>query len=145
MRNDYFDTMNSIERIHRLFMNILDSELSKKRIRDINNTQVLVLYHIGHQKLNVGDLTSRGYYQATNVSYNLRKLVEYGYVIQRPDMRDRRASEIELSEKGLRLYDNVVDILNGHCEILQTNNFDNPKLSSLQDSLDLLEKNIGKL
>jgi len=92
--NSYYRTIVMIERLHRLFLDDLKRELIRMRVYDINNVQCLLLYNIGDNEVNVGDLTHRGYYLGSNVSYNLRKLVENGYLSQKPSRNDRRQSDI---------------------------------------------------
>ncbi|MAJ00271.1 MAG: MarR family transcriptional regulator [Nisaea sp.] len=70
---------------------------------DINNVQALILFNIGADELTVGELTNRGYYLGSNVSYNVRKMVENGYLIQERSAHDRRSIRVRLSEKGLNL------------------------------------------
>ena len=65
--------------------------------------QGLILYNIGDDSLTVGDLTHRGYYLGSNVSYNLKKLVENGYLDQERSRHDRRSSRVQLTEKGRAL------------------------------------------
>jgi DNA-binding MarR family transcriptional regulator len=104
MKESYFEAVVMIERLHRLFLELVKLELDRMQRRDINNVQALVLYNIGENQLTVGELTNRGYYLGSNVSYNLRKMVQNGYVEQIPSSHDRRSSHVKLSEKGLELY-----------------------------------------
>jgi DNA-binding MarR family transcriptional regulator len=104
MKESYFEAVVMIERLHRLFLELVKLELDRMQRRDINNVQALVLYNIGENQLTVGELTNRGYYLGSNVSYNLRKMVQNGYVEQIPSSHDRRSSHVKLSQKGLELY-----------------------------------------
>lgn len=104
MKESYFEAVVMIERLHRLFLELIKLELDRIQKRDINNVQALVLYNIGESQLTVGELTNRGYYLGSNVSYNLRKMVQNGYVEQIPSSHDRRSSHVKLSQKGLDLY-----------------------------------------
>ena len=83
---------------------MVKSHLESLKINDISNVQTLILYNIGEDKLTIGELTHRGYYLGSNVSYNVKKLVESEYLIQEQAVHDKRSSKVRLSEKGLNLY-----------------------------------------
>ncbi len=102
-RETYWETLTLIERLHRQFLDVLKAELERLGYADINNVQGLILYNIGDDSLTVGDLTHRGYYLGSNVSYNLKKLVENGYLDQERSRHDRRSSRVQLTEKGRAL------------------------------------------
>jgi DNA-binding MarR family transcriptional regulator len=104
---DYRELTRLIERLHRRFLDLLRTELSLMEISDINAVQALLLSNIGDEEINVSELMSRGYYQGSNASYNLKKLVETGYLIKEKSERDGRAAMIRLSEKGLALVDRI--------------------------------------
>ena len=104
MKEVYFEIVVMIERLHRLFLEVIKTELEREGILDISNVQALILYNVGTNLLTVGELTQRGYYLGSNVSYNLRKMVKAGYVEQHPSQHDRRAIHIRLSSKGQQLY-----------------------------------------
>jgi len=118
MKESYFESVVMIERLHRLFLEAVRGELEKMGIRDINNVQALILYNIGHNQITVGELTNRGYYLGSNVSYNLRKMVQSKYVEQLPSPHDRRSSHVKLSAKGLELYSKIDQVLTGHSNSL---------------------------
>ena len=103
MKQIYLDTILLIERLHRRFLDVVKTELDRLRIDDINNVQTLILYNIGNDQLTVGELTNRGYYLGTNVSYNVKNLVESGYLIQEKAPHDKRSTRVSVSEKGLKL------------------------------------------
>jgi DNA-binding MarR family transcriptional regulator len=128
-----------VEHIHRLFLDVLKIELEKIGVIDISNVQSLVLYNIGEEVLTVGELTSRGYYLGTNVSYNLRKMVQYNYVEQIQSDHDKRSSYVKLSPKGLDLYKQLDKIFQKHSASLKTNaNIDD--LKEFMDTLKTFEK-----
>lgn len=104
MKEKYFESVVMIERLYRLFLDVVKKELEREKLHDINNVQSIILYHIGMGQITVGELTNRGYYLGSNVSYNLRKMVNFGYVDQIPSPHDKRAIYIKLSEKGLNLH-----------------------------------------
>lgn len=111
MKDDYLTVIRLIERLHRQFLEVIKGEIDRLGIRDINNIQALILYNIGEDELTVGELTHRGYYLGSNVSYNVRKMVENGYLIQERSTHDRRSIRVRLSEKGLKVRDKVEEIL----------------------------------
>ena len=103
MKEAYILTSRLIERLHRRFLDVVKAELDREGVEDINNVQTLILFNIGEETLTVGELTLRGYYLGSNVSYNVKKLVENGYLIQERSTHDRRMTRVRLSEKGLEL------------------------------------------
>ena len=111
MKENYLETIRLIERLHRQFLEVVKGELDRIGVRDINNIQALILYNIGKDELTVGELTHRGYYLGSNVSYNVRKMVENGYLIQERSAHDRRSVRVRLSEKGLEVHDKVNEVI----------------------------------
>jgi len=139
MKTVYFDTVLLIERLHRLFLELVKGELDALRIKDINNIQGLLLYNIGLRKLTVGELTSKGYYLGSNVSYNLRKMVQNGYVIQELASHDKRSSFVSLSEKGYSLYQKLDTILEKQTKHFQSEIKDAAILNKTKKGLQSLE------
>jgi DNA-binding MarR family transcriptional regulator len=127
--NEYAETINLIERLHRRFLDVLRAELERIGIGDINNVQGLLLANVGEEEVSVGDLVSRGYYLGSNVTYNLKRLVDAGYVIQERSERDRRVVRIRLSDKGRELCHHITAMLNDQSLALR----DNPKLRPLDE------------
>ena len=111
MKEEYLSVIRLIERLHRQFLEVVKGEIDRLGIRDINNIQALILYNIGEDELTVGELTHRGYYLGSNVSYNVRKMVENGYLIQERSTHDRRSIRVRLSEKGLNVRKKVNDVI----------------------------------
>lgn len=136
MKNNYLNVISSIERIHRLFLEVIDCELIKLKITDINSTQALLLYNIGEKVLSVGEISARGYYLGTNVSYNLKKITTAGYIEQNVATYDRRSSLIKLSKRGLQLYKTIDSAI-----IQQSNNI--RKESTI--NLDELANTLGQV
>jgi len=99
----YLATIAQLERMHRQFLEVVKAELDRLDIRDINNVQALILYNIGGDEMTVGELTLRGYYLGSNVSYNVKKMTEHGYLDQQRSAHDRRSVRVRLSGKGLDL------------------------------------------
>jgi len=103
MGQSYFEIIRLIERLHRHFLDVLRTELRRKGIEDINAVQALLLYNIGENDVVIRDLKDRGYYQGSNVSYNIKGLTEYGYLTQERSPHDRRSVRLKLTDKGLNL------------------------------------------
>lgn len=139
MKNHYFESVSMIERLHRLFLEVMRAEIEHMQILDINNVQAVILYNIGQEKLAVGELTHRGYYLGSNVSYNLRKMVSNRYVIQEASPHDRRSSHVRLSAKGLDLYAKIDKIMEKHCTILEKETQDKDLSVNLGQCLSKLE------
>ncbi|KAF0223474.1 MAG: transcriptional [Rhodospirillaceae bacterium] len=110
MTKPYFEIIRLIERLHRHFLDVLRSELRRLGIEDINAVQALLLYNIGENEVVIRDLKDRGYYQGSNVSYNIKALTECAYLTQERSAHDRRSVRLKLTDKGLELC-NAVRIL----------------------------------
>lgn len=121
MKVPYFEMITAIERLHHLFLDVLKVELDRMRINDINNVQCFILYNVGRSEMTVGEISNRGYYLGSNVSYNLKKLVQHGYFLQEQASHDRRASKIRLSEKGLKLFEKIDKIFTNQAGNLKHN------------------------
>ena len=100
MSKEYIDLTLLIERLHRRFLDVLRTELKRIGIRDINGVQALILANIGDDEIIIRDLIERGYYQGSNVSYNIKKLTDYGYLDQERALHDKRSITVKLTEKG---------------------------------------------
>ncbi len=136
----YFESIQLIERLHRYFLDVLKVELDRENIQDINNVQSMILYNIGDDELTVGELTIRGYYLGSNVSYNVKKMVENGYLIQERSVHDKRSIRVKLSEKGTTLKTMISDMFKSHEGQLQDSSLNDNKLKELNDSLKMLER-----
>ena len=110
-RQSYMESVRLIEQLHRRYLDVVQTELKVQGIDDINNVQALMILHIGTNELAVTDLLKRGYYLASNVSYNVRKLAEAGYLLQERSTADRRSIRLRLTERGTALYDRLVDMI----------------------------------
>ena len=97
----YIETVRMVERLHRQCLEVIKAEIDQRGIRDLNNVQALILFNIGEGEVSIGELTQRGYYLGSNVSYNVKKLVENGYLVQERSPHDRRSTHVRASEKGL--------------------------------------------
>lgn len=109
LKSEYMSSLRMIERLHRLLLDVVKDEFERHGSSEVNSIQALLLYNIGESELSAGELRSRGYYLGSNVSYNLKKLVEMDYINQERSDTDRRSVRVKLTEKG----QNVCDIING--------------------------------
>jgi DNA-binding MarR family transcriptional regulator len=112
--SDYAETIALIERLHRRFLDVLRVELERLGVDQINNVQSLLLANIGGEEVSVGELMSRGYYLGSNVTYNLKRLVEAGFVEQQRSRHDRRVVRVRLSERGHALCAQINAMLARH-------------------------------
>ena len=118
MTDAYPEVISLIERLHRNFLEVVKLELEGLGIHDINNVQGMMLYNIGDAEMTVGELTLRGCYLGSNVSYNVKKMVENGYLAHERSVHDRRSIHVRLTEKGGKLRDRVSVMHQRHQEML---------------------------
>jgi DNA-binding MarR family transcriptional regulator len=118
MTNGYLEVISLVERLHRHFLEVVKLELEGLRIHDINNIQGLMLFNIGNAEMTVGELTLRGCYLGSNVSYNVKKMVENGYLTQERSVHDRRSIHVRLTDKGRTLCDQLSQMHKRHVELL---------------------------
>lgn len=139
MTTAYYDAIQLIERLHRRFLEVLKVELDRKGIQDINNVQAMILYNIGDDDLTVGELTARGYYLGSNVSYNVKKMVENGYLDQERSKHDKRSIRVKLSEKGKDLCSVITEMFVRHQEVMAGTDLE-PAIENIDEALKLLDR-----
>ncbi|WP_136439614.1 MarR family winged helix-turn-helix transcriptional regulator [Pacificoceanicola onchidii] len=115
----YLDALSLVERLHRLLLDVIKDEFERLGIIDVNAVQALLLFNIGDNEVTAGELKSRGYYQGSNVSYNLKKLVEMGYMHHQRCEIDRRSVRVRLTQRGREIRDIVAELFQRHAEGLQ--------------------------
>lgn len=115
----YLDALTLVERLHRLLLDVIKDEFERVGVLEINAVQALLLFNIGDNEVTAGELKSRGYYQGSNVSYNLKKLVEMGYMHHQRCEIDRRSVRVRLTAKGREVRDVVARLFMGHATGLQ--------------------------
>ncbi len=140
LKTVYLDSLQLIERLHRRFLDLVKVELDRLGIQDINNIQTLILYNIGDGEMTVGELTSRGYYLGSNVSYNVKKLVENQYLDQERSPYDRRSVRLRLSEKGLGLFVQINELYERHVDTLGRGPLSDERITGMNDTLQALER-----
>ena len=115
----YLETLALVERLHRLLLDVIKDEFERTGVIEINAVQALLLYNIGDNEVTAGELKSRGYYQGSNVSYNLKKLVEMGYMHHQRCEIDRRSVRVRLTQQGREIRDVVSTLFARHAEGLE--------------------------
>ena len=118
MNNPYLEVISLVERLHRQFLEVVKLELDGFGIHDINNVQAMMLFNIGDAEMTVGELTLRGCYLGSNVSYNVKKMVETEYLAHERSVHDRRSVHVRLTEKGIKSRDNLTVMHRRHAEML---------------------------
>ncbi|WP_093030106.1 MarR family winged helix-turn-helix transcriptional regulator [Ruegeria marina] len=116
----YLEALSLVERLHRLLLDVIKDEFERVGVLEINAVQALLLFNIGDNEVTAGELKSRGYYQGSNVSYNLKKLVEMGYMHHQRCEIDRRSVRVRLTQRGREIRDIVTDLFQRHAEGLQS-------------------------
>jgi len=114
----YVQVISLVERLHRQFLEVVKLEIEGLGIHDINNVQGMMLFNIGDAEMTVGELTLHGCYLGSNVSYNVKKMVENGYLTQQRSLHDRRSIHVTLTEKGLKLRDRLITMHQRHAAML---------------------------
>lgn len=114
LRSLYLDSLQLVERLHRRLLDVIKDEFDRKGRSDINAVQALLLFNIGNSELTAGELRSRGYYLGSNVSYNLKKLVDLGFINHQRSRVDRRSVRVSLTEKGSEVASIVAGLYDRH-------------------------------
>ena len=114
LRAVYLEALKLIERLHRRLLDVIKDEFDRKGRSDINSVQALLLYNIGDGELTASELRKRGYYLGSNVSYNLKKLVDLGYIHHERSRVDRRAVRVRLTPAGREIRDTVAKLYERH-------------------------------
>ena len=137
----YLDSLALVERLHRLLLDVVKDEFERLGILEINSVQALLLFNVGENEVTAGELKSRGYYQGSNVSYNLKKLVELGYMHHQRSEIDRRSVRVRLTEKGRRVRGQLTDLFARHAEGLGKRGLIDPaSMENINQSLKRMER-----
>jgi len=140
MQTAYLDVIALVERLHRQFLEVVKLELDKEGVHDINNVQAMILYNIGEAEMTVGELTLRGCYLGSNVSYNVKKMLENDYIVQERSPHDRRSVRVRLSEKGLALHNKMSKMHERHIAALMQGVVQSEELVGAHKTLRRLER-----
>lgn len=136
----YHEVARIIERMHRRFLDVLRIELGRTGIEDISPVQVMMLLNISTGEISVRDLIERGYYLGSNASYNLKQLVDTGYVERSASPRDRRAARLKLSPRGVELCEQLRRMASLHSDGLIRSETDMQEFEVTYRTLRRLER-----
>src|SRR6266852_6239326 len=136
----YLDVIALVERLHRQFLEVVKLELDSQGVHDINNVQGMILFNIGDLEMTVGELTLRGCYLGSNVSYNVKKMIEKGYLEQERSVHDRRSIHVRLTDKGRDLRDRFSVMHARHVEMLGETGITDTDLQGVAVTLSRLER-----
>jgi DNA-binding MarR family transcriptional regulator len=141
IRPQYLEALTLVERLHRRLLDAIKDEFDRRGRSDINSVQALLLYNIGDKELTAGELRTRGYYLGSNVSYNLKKLVEMAFLDHQRSRVDRRSVRIKLTEKGREVRDIIEGLYQKHVRTVeQLGGINAEEFSTLNKSLHRLER-----
>lgn len=148
LRNEYLsrylDNLALLERLHRLMLDVIKDEFERLGVVTINPVQALLLFNIGDNEVTAGELKSRGYYQGSNVTYNLKKLVELGYMHHQRCAVDKRSVRVRLTPQGQEVRDKLADMFSQHARKMQQDEIvDYSTLDTVARSLKKLERYWG--
>ncbi|MCV6594305.1 MAG: winged helix DNA-binding protein [Silicimonas sp.] len=137
----YLDSLSMIERLHRLLLDVIKDEFERLGVLEINAVQALLLFNIADNEVTAGELRSRGYYQGSNVSYNLKKLVDMGFMHHQRCEIDRRSVRVRLTEKGRHVHHVVSDLFQRHSDaLMQDPVLGGDKIMTLNEQLGRVER-----
>ena len=115
----YLESLHLVERLHRRLLDVIKDEFDRQGRNDVNAIQALLLFNIGNSELTAGELRSRGYYLGSNVSYNVKKLVDLGFINHQRSRIDRRSVRISLTEAGAEVAETVAGLYERHIGSIQ--------------------------
>jgi DNA-binding MarR family transcriptional regulator len=121
IRGLYMESLHLVERLHRRLLDVIKDEFDRQGRSDVNAVQALLLFNIGNSELTAGELRSRGYYLGSNVSYNVKKLVDLGLINHQRSRVDRRSVRISLTEEGQEIAETVAKLYERHIGSIQMN------------------------
>ncbi len=137
----YLEALTLVERLHRRLLDVVKDEFDRMGRSDVNSVQALLLFNIGDSELTAGELRTRGYYLGSNVSYNLKKLVETGYIHHQRSRMDRRSVRVSLTDKGREVAGIVNDLYERHVlSVEQVGEIAQEDFLSMNRSLRRLER-----
>jgi DNA-binding MarR family transcriptional regulator len=141
LRATYLDALTLIERLHRQLLDVIKDDLERSGQPDINSVQALLLFNIGDSELTAGELRTRGHYLGSNVSYNLKKLVEAGYIHHQRSEQDRRSVRVRLTPSGEEVCRRVDALYDHHTATLsEVGGIKSDDLGALNKTLKRLER-----
>ncbi|WP_414693188.1 transcriptional regulator LdtR [Parvibaculum sp.] len=137
----YLEALTYVERLHRRLLDVIKDELDRIGCSEINSVQALLLFNIGDAEMTAGELRTRGHYLGSNVSYNLKKLVEAGYISHQRSRLDRRSVRVRLTDKGRAICKSIDDLYNKHCRsVAEVGDISIDELKLINATLHKLER-----
>ncbi len=140
MKKNYLELTRIIERMHRRFLDVLRAELARMEVKDLNAVQALLLSNIGEEEIVIRDLVERGYYQGSNVSYNIKKLTEQGYLDQARSEHDKRSVRVKLTEKAMEVVARIRELEEKNAAAFATTGISEADVESAAESLRKIER-----
>ncbi|HWK14308.1 MAG TPA: winged helix DNA-binding protein [Rhizobiaceae bacterium] len=141
IRSLYLESLQLVERLHRRLLDVVKDEFDRNARNDINAIQALLLFNIGNAELTAGELRSRGYYLGSNVSYNLKKLVDLGFINHQRSRIDRRSVRISLTPKGQEVAEVVAGLYERHIgSIEQVGGINRDEFQQMNRALQRLDR-----
>ena len=141
LKPQYLEAVSRVERLHRRLLDLIKDEFDRMGWDDINPVQALLMFNIGDAEMTAGELRSRGYYLGSNVSYNLKKLVEMAFLDHQRSRVDRRSVRIKLTDKGREVRDIIETLYQKHVRTVeQVGGINAEEFSTLNKSLHRLER-----
>jgi DNA-binding MarR family transcriptional regulator len=117
LAQQYAEMTRLVERLHRRFLDVLNLELMRAGVEDVNAVQALLLTDIVNE-VSVRDLKRRAYHIGSSISYNLKKLLECGYIEQERSTHDRRSVRVRPTGTGQALCETVRRIEAEHADLM---------------------------
>jgi DNA-binding MarR family transcriptional regulator len=137
----YLEALTLVERLHRRLLDVIKDEFDRRGLANINSVQALLLYNIGDKELTAGELRTRGYYLGSNVSYNLKKLVELGFLDHQRSRVDRRSVRIRLTAQGQEIRKIIDALYQKHVKTVeQVGGISDEEFAALNKSLYRIER-----
>ena len=137
----YLEALTLVERLHRKLLDVIKDEFDRNGRSDVNPVQALLLYNIGNMELTAGELRSRGFYLGSNVSYNLKKLVDQGYINHEKSRIDRRSVRVSLTEAGMQVAEMVDALYERHIETIEhIGGMNGEEIETMNKSLKRLDR-----
>jgi len=141
IKGRYLDALSLIERLHRRLLDVIKDEFERRGDQDINAVQALLLFNMGGQELTAGELRTRGHYLGSNVSYNLKKLVDMGFIHHERSAADKRSVRVSLTERGQVVHDQIDGLYNRQLNsIREVAGFSNDEFDRMNHALSRLER-----
>jgi len=139
IKGRYLESLTLIERLHRRLLDVIKDDFERTGEKEVNPVQALLLFNISDAEMTAGELKTRGHYQGSNVSYNLKKLVEQGYVNHERSSSDKRSVRISLTQKGEDIRNRVDALYNRQLSAIEQ------VVGLSTDEFDKLNKALARL